>query len=69
MGDRALMPEQMQEISLITPHAWALDGYRQILTTRAPEPSRVLQACGVLTGFGAGLLALAWWCLKLDVDG
>src|SRR5206468_5821886 len=33
MGDRALMPEQMQEISRFTPHAWALDAYRQLLTT------------------------------------
>ena len=37
--------------------------------TAEPDVARVLRACGVLTGFGAGFLALAWWCLKLDADG
>ncbi len=69
MGDRALMPDQMQQISRITPHAWALDAYRQLLTTPTPDLALVGKACGVLTGFGAGLLALAWWCLRLDGDG
>ena len=68
MGDRALMPEQMQQISRVTPHAWALDAYRQLLTSRAPNLELVLEACGVLAGFGAGFLGLAWWCLKLDAD-
>jgi ABC-type multidrug transport system permease subunit len=69
MGDRALMPPQMQQISLITPHAWALDAYRQLLTSPTPDLPRVFEACGVLAGFGSGFTALAWWCLRLDVDG
>src|SRR5205085_713672 len=69
MGDRALMPEQMQTLSRITPHAWALDAYRQLLTAQDPDLGIVATACGVLAGFGVGLLALAWWCLKLDADG
>jgi ABC-2 type transport system permease protein len=68
MGDRALMPDQMQVISRVTPHAWALDAYKQLLTNPEPELRMVFEACGVLTAFGAGLLALAWWCLKLDAD-
>ena len=68
MGDRALMPEEMQEISRVTPHAWALDAYKQLLTNPKPELEIVLEGCLVLTGFGAGFLALAWWCLKLDAD-
>jgi ABC-2 type transport system permease protein len=67
MGDRALMPEEMQRISLVTPHAWALDAYRQLLAnTGEPNLGRVGQACAVLTAFGAGFLSLAWWNLKLD---
>src|SRR5437588_2103664 len=54
MGDRALMPEQMQEISRFTPHAWALDAYRQLLTTAHPDYVLVGEACLVLTAFGAG---------------
>ena len=68
MGDRALMPDNMQEISRITPHAWALDAYKQLLTNPAPEIAIVAKACAVLAGFGAGLLALAWWCLRLEGD-
>jgi ABC-type multidrug transport system permease subunit len=66
MGDRSLMPERMQQISLITPHAWALDAYRQLLVNPHPEIDLVLRGCAVLTGFGVGFVALAWWFLKLD---
>ncbi|MBI3823341.1 MAG: ABC transporter permease [Planctomycetes bacterium] len=70
MGDPGLWDnERMQMISRLTPHAWALEAYKQLLTNPEPEIAIVLQACGVLTGFGAGLLALAWWCLRLDADG
>ncbi len=69
MGDRALMPETMQQVSRVTPHAWALDAYRQLLSSTKPQLDLVLEACGVLMGFGVGFVALAWWCLKLDADG
>ncbi|MBI2805913.1 MAG: ABC transporter permease [Planctomycetes bacterium] len=68
MGDRALMPENMQQISRVTPHAWALDAYKQLLTNPRPEIETVGRACLVLTGFGAGLLGLAWGCLRLEGD-
>jgi ABC-type multidrug transport system permease subunit len=66
MGDWTLMPEQMQEISRITPHAWALDAYRQLLTSPTPNYALVGQACGVLTAFGVGFMLLAWGALKLE---
>jgi ABC-2 type transport system permease protein len=66
MGDRALMPEGMQQLSRFTPHAWALDAYRQLLTNPEPNLEVVAQACGVLVAFGVGLLAVAWWALRLD---
>ena len=69
MGDRAFMPPLMQEISRVTPHAWALDAYRQLLTNPQPALGAVAKACGALLAFGAGFLALAWWSLKLDGDG
>jgi ABC-type Na+ efflux pump permease subunit len=67
MGDRSLMPDEMQRISLVTPHAWALDAYKQLLANPGePNLEVVGLACAVLTAFGAGFLALAWWTLRLD---
>jgi ABC-type Na+ efflux pump permease subunit len=66
MGDRSLMPERMQQLSRLTPHAWALDAYRQLLTSSAPNLVLVGQACGVLAAFGVGFVVLAWWVLRLD---
>jgi ABC-type multidrug transport system permease subunit len=66
MGDRSLMPEQMQQLSRITPHAWALDAYKQLLISPTPDLGLVALACAVLAAFGALFLALAWWFLKLE---
>jgi ABC-type Na+ efflux pump permease subunit len=66
MMDRALMSDQMQRISLLTPHAWALDAYRQLLTNPAPQLGLVAQAAAVLTGFGVGFILLAWALLRLE---
>jgi linearmycin/streptolysin S transport system permease protein len=67
MGERALMSEQLQTLTRFTPHAWALDAYRQLLVnTEAPNLEIVIQSCVVLAGFGIGFLVLAWWFLKLE---
>jgi ABC-type multidrug transport system permease subunit len=66
MGDRSLMPEAMQRLSLATPHAWALDAYRQLLISPRPDLYMVAMACLALFGFGVGFLGLAWWFLKLE---
>jgi len=67
MGDRELMPEQMQVISRFTPHAWALDAYNQLLLNlENPNLKVVAIACGVLTAFGLAFVLLAWWLLRLD---
>jgi len=66
MGDRSFMPERMQQISRLTPHAWALDAYRQLLTASEPNLEMVAMACGVLVAFGVGFMFVAWWCLRLD---
>ncbi len=67
MGDRALMPEQMQRISQVTPHAWALDAYKQLLANPStPNLEIVRRACLVLAGFGVGFVGLAWGFLRLE---
>ena len=63
---RDLMPEPMKRASLVTPQAWALDAYSQLLTNPHPETSVVTTACLALLGFGAAFLAVAWWRLDLE---
>jgi ABC-2 type transport system permease protein len=67
MGDRDLMPEAMQQLSLITPQAWALVAYKQLLANTAePNVAIVWQACTALVGFAAGFIVLAWCLLRFD---
>ena len=63
---RELMPDTMKRATLVTPHAWALDAYSQLLGNPAPELAVVTTSCLVLLAFGAGFLALAWWRLDLS---
>jgi ABC-2 type transport system permease protein len=66
---REMMPEQTQWLSRLTPHGWALDAYRELLgATGATTPNLgiIVRACGVLSAFGAGFLALAWGFLRLE---
>jgi ABC-type multidrug transport system permease subunit len=63
---RDLMPEQMKTASLVTPHAWALDAYNQLLASPNPNEQVVLTACGVLLAFGAVFTLLAWWRMDLE---
>ena len=65
-GQRDLMPENMRQFSYVTPHAWALDAYSQLLINPTPEIAIVATACGVLIAFGIGFLGLAWWLIRLD---
>lgn len=66
MMPRDLMPETMRQVSHITPHAWALDAYQQLLLNPDPNLGIVIGACGALLGFGAAFLALAWYLMRLE---
>ena len=66
MGDRSLMSDSLQTLTRFTPHAWALDAYRELLITSAPRLDVVAKACAVLAAFGLGSVILAWWFLKLE---
>ena len=63
---RDLMPESMKRASLVTPHAWALDAYSQLLGNPQPDPLAVGTSCLALLGFGTAFLLLAWWRLDLE---
>ena len=56
---RHLMPELSQQISLITPHAWSLIAYREILVADHPGVFPVLSACGVLLCFSSAFCITA----------
>jgi ABC-type Na+ efflux pump permease subunit len=66
MGNRALMPPAMQQISRITPLAWSLDAYLQLIANPTPDILLVAKACGVLALFGGVFLILAWIFMRLD---
>ena len=67
MGDREMMPEAMQQASLLTPHAWALVAYRQLLANPAgPNLALVARSCAVLSAFGIVLILLAGRLIRLD---
>jgi len=65
---RDLMPEDMRTLSRITPHAWALDAYAELLNPEAVTVNGgfVWLCCGVLTAFGLIFALLARWTMKLD---
>ncbi|MEN9554371.1 MAG: Inner rane transport permease YbhR, partial [Planctomycetota bacterium] len=48
---RAWMPPFTQKISLMTPHAWALDAYSEVLTKDTPAMSVILGSCTALLAF------------------
>ncbi len=68
MMPREMMPDEMRKLSLVTPHAWALDAYARLLSRDNPavDAGPVLLACGVLAAFGVVFLTLAWWRMNLD---
>jgi ABC-2 type transport system permease protein len=55
---RAWMPPLSQKISLLTPHAWALDAYSEVLTRDSPSLSIIVQSSGVLLLFAAVFFAI-----------
>jgi ABC-type Na+ efflux pump permease subunit len=66
---RAMMPEQTQWLTFLTPQGWALDAYRELLggpPEYLPNLGILARACAALMAFGAAFLAAAWALLRLD---
>lgn len=59
-----LFSPTMQKIAHLTPHAWALDGYAE-LVRRGGTTVDILPELGVLAAYAAVLLALASWRLRV----
>ncbi|HEY3968973.1 MAG TPA: ABC transporter permease [Planctomycetaceae bacterium] len=58
---RAWLPELMQKVSLVTPHAWALIAYQELLTRDHPQMQLVCECCGVLMTIGSVCFAIGAW--------
>jgi ABC-type multidrug transport system permease subunit len=53
----------MGTISWLTPHRWALDGFRELIA--GGELVAILPQLGVLLGLAVAVLALATWRLRV----
>ncbi len=65
MVPRFVMPDFMQTLSLVSPHAWALDAYQDILV-RGYGIVQILPACGALLLFAAAFFGIAVLKFKWD---
>ena len=65
MVPRFVMPGFMQTLGLISPHAWALTGYQDVLV-RGYGLVQVLPECAALLGFAAVFFGIALWRFKWD---
>ena len=61
---RKWLPEAMQQVSLATPHAWALIAYKELLAEKVPNTEQVWICCAWLTGFA--LLYFVIGVLRFD---
>lgn len=58
---RDWLPELMKNVSLATPHAWALIAYQELLTHEHPNMITVGQCCSVMALFGSLCFAIGCW--------
>lgn len=58
MIPRMVMPEFMQQLGLAVPHAWALDGYYDVLVREGTSLLDIAPSVGALLAFAAGFTAL-----------
>ena len=65
MVPRYIMPDFMQTIGLISPHAWALTAYQDVLV-RGYGVARILPEVAALMGFAVAFFGVALWRFKWD---
>ena len=61
-----LFPPTMQTIAHVTPHAWALDGFAE-LVRRGGSVIDILPELGILVAYAVVLLGLASWRLRVAI--
>jgi len=65
MVPRFVMPEFMQTLGVISPHAWALNAYQDILM-RGYGIAEILPECAVLLAMAVAMFAVTVWKFKWD---
>jgi ABC-2 type transport system permease protein len=65
MVPRYVMPDFMRTIGLISPHAWALTAYQDVLV-RGYDIVHILPEVAVLMGFAVAFFGVALWRFKWD---
>lgn len=63
-----VFPPFMRQVAHLTPHAWAIDGFRELVVGRGGVAD-VLPQLGVLLGFAGVLLGLAIWRFRRALAG
>lgn len=62
---RFIMPNWLQTIGLVTPHAWALDAYQDLLV-RGYGLLEVLPKIGALAAFAAVFFGIGVWRFRFE---
>jgi ABC-2 type transport system permease protein len=65
MVPRYIMPDFMRTIGLISPHAWALTAYQDVLV-RGYDAVHILPEVAALMGFAVAFFGVALWRFKWD---
>jgi len=68
MIPRYLMPRWLQDVSLLTPNAWAIEAYQDLLW-RGSDAGRIALYAVLLVGFGVASATLAWAFLLRERRG
>ena len=63
---RIWMSPLTQKISLLTPHAWALDAYGELLTKSVPNHTVILNSCAVLMVFTSTFFIVGLFRFRRD---
>jgi ABC-2 type transport system permease protein len=66
MMPRLMMPEIMRSLGNAVPHAWALDGYYDVLVRQGTTLADVAPSIGALLGFAAGFAGLGLWRFRFE---
>jgi ABC-2 type transport system permease protein len=66
MVPRALMPASMQKVGLFTPHAWALDGYYDVLVRAGTGLADLAAPIAAVTAFGLAFALVG--ALRFDFE-
>ena len=66
---REFFPKAMKQISLFTPHAWALKAFDAVLTQPIVDPRLIATCCGMLLLFATICFTTGWWRFRATAQG